>query len=479
MGKMKDRKHSPVAAILLLLAACVSIAGIHHYLSGFVHVNGTRYDKSATTLDLSGESLTRLDELRLMPELKRLDLRGTGLTAAQYEALQAQLPNCEILWDIPFQGSTYPQDTKKLTVTGLTDEDVAVLDHLPELEYVFAWDCTDYDQLMELRRRHPDCTVYYSVDIGGQTYSHRTTRITTPGDDPETLARLFSYLPELEAVTLVLPLAEVESLRTLQASFPDVDIRWQLDIGGILADETTTELDLTGIPLTAEQIESLFPYMPNLTYVDMSDCGISNEDMDALNRRHEDIKIVWTVTLGSWYRTKTDITWFMPVKHGFYPRGNDLYNLRYCTDVICLDIGHMKVTNCDFVAYMPHLQYLLLADTRITDITPLTGLTELIYLELFMTGVTDYSPLLTLTSLEDLNLHYTNGDPEIIAQMTWLKNLWWRSQSLGWSDMEMLRDTLVNTNYQYSSRSSTGGGWRELPNYYAQRDILGMRYMTG
>jgi pyruvate,orthophosphate dikinase len=72
----------------------------------------------------------------------------------------------------------------------------------------------------------------------------------------------------------------------------------------------------------------------------------------------------------------------------------------------------MKIKNCDFVAFMPHLKYLILADTKVTDLTPLTGLKELAFLELFMLDIKDYAPLESLTGLEDLNLYYTFGDPK-------------------------------------------------------------------
>jgi hypothetical protein len=60
--------------------------------------------------------------------------------------------------------------------------------------------------------------------------------------------------------------------------------------------------------------------------------------------------------------------------------------------------------------------------------------------------------------------------------MTWLKNLWW---NYGAGSRAMLQAALPDCKFNYTSYSSTGGGWRELPNYYAQRDIFGMYYMKG
>ena len=373
-------------------------------------------------------------------------------------------------------------DTEELTVTSLSESDLALLPYFTSLCTVRAEECPDYLVLDALRQRRPDLELHYCVPVLGTALNYDTEAVVVPGDDVEELFAALPMLPELREVELQAPLAPAERIMALRETFPQIRFSWDLELAGMSVNESTETLDLTGIPLTVEQMDAVLPYLPSLTYVDMTDCGISNEEMDALNGRYENIKIVWTVTLGKWYRTKTDITAFMPVKDDFYPSGNDLYNLRYCHDLIAVDIGHRGVTNCQWAAYMPHLKYLIIADTYITDLTPLTGLKELVYLEVFMTSIRDFSPLVTLAGLEDLNLCYTRGDPEIIAQMTWLKNLWWgywEKVDLSNSTMNMLRDALPDCNCCFMTQSSTGMGWRELPNYYAQRDAFGVHYMAG
>ena len=292
----------------------------------------------------------------------------------------------------------------------------------------------------------------------------------------EEAASLLPYFRNLKSVTFAEPLPEAAQIYALPKEYPHVDFSWTLTFHDMTLDHTTAALDLTGIPVTVEEMETLIPYLPNLSYVDMSGCGIDNEQMDALNRRHENIKIVWTVSIGQFIQLKTDTTWFMAAKFGYTVSTEDVYNLRYCTDIIAIDLGHMKITNCDFVAFMPHLRYLILADTKVKDLTPLTGLDELAFLELFLMDVQDFAPLETLTALEDLNLHYTQGNAEVISRMTWLKNLWWNRCSD--QDLELLRQSIPGCHINYTSYQSTGGGWRNLPNYYAQRDIFGMPYMT-
>ena len=161
------------------------------------------------------------------------------------------------------------------------------------------------------------------------------------------------------------------------------------------------EIDLSSMEIeSAQWVEERIRDMPQLQKVIMCDCGLGDEEMDALNRRYEDIRFVWTVRMGR-ISVRTDTNYFAPVVTGDYVTEIDLGPLKYCTDVVAVDLGHMAVRTCDWARNMPKLQYLILADTGITDISPLASCENLIFLELFLTAVRDYSPLLSCTRLED------------------------------------------------------------------------------
>ena len=49
-----------------------------------------------------------------------LDLRGEELTTQDYEELTRKLPNCDILWDVPFQGFRVSSDAQAVTVNQLS-----------------------------------------------------------------------------------------------------------------------------------------------------------------------------------------------------------------------------------------------------------------------------------------------------------------------------------------------------------------------
>lgn len=468
-----------IICVILLALAVFTLPGCGERVEPPVPVtvNGVEYQQDLEVLDLSGTTLANPEELKGFVNLKELDLRGTGITVETYELVKTWFPEAKIAWDVPFQGQFLSMDTAELTITFLTEEDLTALGYLENLKTVHAEDCPDYAVLHKLRTSNPDMQVTYTIPAAGESYPWNVTELVLPGMEAENLVAVLPYFTQLQTVELTAPLAPIEQIRMLMEAVPQAAFTWELELAGMTVNEKTQTLDLTGIPMTVEQMDAVLPYLLSLTYVDMTDCGISNEEMDALNRRYEDIKIVWTVRIGNVMRVKTDETWFMPGKWNYWIDTRDIYNLRYCTDMICVDIGHMPVENCEWAAFMPHLKYLLIADTKITDISPIAGLEELIFLEIFLTDITDYSPLLECPALEDINLHYTYGDPEIIKQLTWVNNVWWRNIRLTEAQREELQAAIPDAHFEWWSYASTGEGWRQLKNYFDHRDIMGMYYM--
>ncbi len=412
-------------------------------------------------------------------DAQSLDLRGTEISIEHYESLRQQLPDCTILWDVPFQGGFLSSDTQDLTVTELTDADVELLlAYFPELVRVDARGCQDYAQLQALQAGKPDCQVLYEVYLSGTAYAMDTTALTfTQADGGELLENL-QYLPQLEQVYFDRPSMEASQLLALRERYPQISFTWEQEVLGTLYPDDITELDFSGTVLEGvEELESQLAYFPDLEKLILCDCGLDNETLAAYRERvRADYKVVWSVQVGE-LTVRTDETTFMPVREDSYVRDSVMADLYYCEDMIVVDVGHMAVSNLDWLYGMPNLQYLILADTNVKDLTAVGTLKELIYLELFLSpGITDYSPLLGCTALEDLNLSLTYGDTSVLAQMTWLKHLWANSCGLSEEEKELLRSSLTGTVLVLDGGWQLGGGWRDLDNYYAMRDLLGMYY---
>ena len=464
-----------------------------------------------------------------------LDLAGHTLSIQQYTDICSRYPDSQVLWTVPFQGERYPTDTESITISSLTEEEARDLDYLPGLKQVDATKCTDYAALLYLQERRPDCVVTYRVDVGGASCDNFCQALTVTDADAKQLEAALPLLPRLQTLELKGTFPQPEDLVSLRDAFPQVRFQFSLDLWQTTLTPDVTQIDLTAVPVTQEELtrylplfsgletvilkqatltedeikavadqfpdtfflfdltlagetfstdaeeidisgkavtveeaEAVLPYFPNLKKLIMSDCGIDDETMETA--------IVWTVQIGI-HAVRTDAKVFFPagVDESNLPNNEQLKKLRYCTEMIAVDVGHSKATECEWLEYMPHVRYLILADTGITDLTPLSNLKELVYLELFIMDIKDYSPLLGCTALQDLNLGTTYGDPEPISKMTWLHNLRWSHVTEDPETRERvfaLAEQLPDTNVTFDNWRNIGGPWRYLPNYYVFRDII-------
>lgn len=500
-------------------------------------------------------------DFRLYPkDATYLDLRGQELSVKAHEALAAKMPGAEIRWDVPFQGGLLADDTTEITVENLTDEDVQVLCLLEQLQTVNAQQCRDYVQLYALHVLRPEVNVDYSIhftadsyrwdveevvlrelqeeDIsllehlpdlktvvladsaydeglaqrlqetahdlgldfgitaGGSRYLDTDREVTLEGVTEEELA-LLPQLDALEKLHLVDPKAPADSIFALREAYPGVEITWEVEIAGETFADTTTEVDLSAVVIRdLAEVETQMAYLPDAEMLilglcgidepkwgasktkDLAICEIENEDLAAYRDRvREDYKVVWTVRLGPSIALRTDADNFMPNHFGVGQLpDNYAYNLRYCEDMVCLDVGHMTLTDISFVEYMPKLKYLILAWTEVQYIEPIRTCKNLVFLELDNSCIRDYSPVVDCTALEDLNIGNTFCDIEPILEMTWLKNLYMIDGNGG--DAWLASQALPDTHVVASGNATVGGGWRRLQNYYDMRDCLGMYYMN-
>lgn len=469
-----------------------------------------------------------------------LDLQGKALTVEEFGELTARLPDTDILWDVPFQGQShssqtqeltvttledadlpmlkyftelqsinaenctdypqlaaaageyphvdiryfvtidgqsYPKDTESLTISHITDEEVALLQYLPQLTAIDATGCTELDPVLKIREAHPACEVTYTVSIGDSAFPADISELTLNDAEPRVVLENLKYLPNVTNVTLMNPSADGESLSALPEQYPDITFYWEMDVMGVRVTSNDPEVDLSEAAIeSVEAVETAMTCFPNAEKVYLGECGIDNDVLAAYRDRvRKDYKVVWLLRL-SLMPVRTDDTTFMPGRPSerYYIDDKHAELLRYCEDMICVDVGHYQIYHCDWAKNMPKLKYLILSDTLVADVSPLADLKELVFLEMFGSLATDYSPLTQLTSLEDLNLCLAEGkDPEPIKQMTWLKRLWWNNGPLS---EEELQKALPNTEVKCRLGSSTGHGWREGQNYYDMRDLLEMPY---
>lgn len=446
-----------------------------------VPIQGKRY--SQDTSELHVEMLTEEETaaLQYLPSLKLVDL-GSWEDYSQIQALKKEYPEYTIRYRVQIGGEWWDSDVVSLVLRDADPEELLEkLVWFEKLESVLlTGQVPGQIALNELQRQYPHIFFLWKMEAMGMVLETDLESLDLPDGSLNSvveLENLLPYFPKLKTVRLSSLGLSTEKLADLAKRHPEIHFVFELTFGDCVLSTDAEEIDISNTLLeNTAAVEEILPCFHNLKKVVMCQCGISSEDMDALNRRYEEIRFVWSVNLaGMPYRT--DAVHFTPNRWGLSCDNENIYDLRYCTDMVCVDIGHqIKVTNCEWVQFMPELKYLVLAETGIFDLTPLENHENLVFLELFLSKVKDYSPLTTCRALEDLNLCYTQGDPEPIGEMTWLKRLWW---SGCWLARKKLADKLPDTYTEYLSLSSTGRGWREGQHYYDMRDFIGMEYMVG
>lgn len=473
-------------------------------------------------------------------DVQQLDLREQEITIRHYEKLLRRIPGCEILWNIPFQETVIPWDAREITITTLTQKDIRTLGYFEQLERVKAEGCTDYESLLKLWKQRPDLEVEYVVPLGSENYSAGAkqvilesvtqedisnldylpnlksvlcsageveeisrlqeycrekelefsislggkaiplnTETVTAGAITEEQLGLLQFLPNMKQLHMRLPKVSAQKLLELKQSRPEVTITWEQEVCGQVFSSLAQEIDLSGVKITSlESLGQELTYFPEVKQVFLGECGLDNELLAAHREQARDrYKLVWTVSCGSKLKTRTDATTFMPVRENvYYFNDEDAYNLRYCEDMVCIDIGHMSIHNIDFVEFMPNLEYLILAHTQLNYIEPIRHCKKLKFLELDWSPIRDLTPLKDCTALEDLNLGNTFADFAPVGEMTWLKNLWMVGCSSG--ARSRMTQALPNTKVMVTGAATVANGWRNLENYYQMRDLLGMHYMT-
>ena len=456
-----------------------------------VPIGSEHYDSFSEILTLSSLPADEIGRLAYFPYLSVVDARGCEDYAA-LAAAAAEREDIRFLWTVPTSSGAIDGNAETLDAAGLGAEELeALLPLLPRLKTVdlraSALDAAETDAFAAA---HEGLETVFTVPLWGMEIPGDTEELrldaNASGDAGE-LAAALGRLKRLKKLDLRDCDFTPRQLARVLSVCEGVETDYVIRLCGKIFTADCTEMDLSGVEIDdVSEVEAAAALMPKLKKVVMCDCGIPDAEMDALDLRHEDIRFVWTVYF-SIYALRTDATFFcaadVPYLNYDAPVLYDyqLYPVRYCRDMIALDLGHMWIEDLSFLYNMPKLQYLILVGGHFRDITPIGSLQDLKYLEIFQTNPADISPLLNCKKLEQLNMCYCSGfDISPLKEMKQLKRLWYAGLGpyRGWELQEALPDTQVYCPFT-DPDGSTGGGWREDEAYYEMRDVFAMYYQPG
>ena len=443
-------------------------------------------DMDATELALYASDVGALPQLLpCLPKVERVVVDGFVADWALMKGLQEQYDAVTFDFEMEVCGVNVRSTADVLDLSKV-QVDTAELDQklecFPSLKRLLVAGCEDYPWLLTQKQERPALDIFYTLTVAGVETDTQATELSLENVTIAMLEEALPHLGSLQTLKLAGVLPADEEIYKLSIRYPQVAFLWDITVCGVAANTGDSTLILNNIWMSnTDEVREKVRYFRNLERVEMCYCGISSALMENLTIEFPETRFVWAVRIGAGY-LRTDTTAFIPFKLG-YGIDNPLVDsqmkeLKYCVDLICLDLGHMRMTDISFLEYMPKMQYLILGDTPVQDFTPIKGLTEMIYLEIFNTRFADHSLLLGMTKLEDLNIGFTPAyDVETLKQLTWLKRLWLPAVPVSVAKYYELVEALPNTQVVKYVSHSTDGNWRDNDNYRAMRDLLGMFYM--
>ena len=354
-----------------------------------------------------------------------------------------------------------------------------------------------------LAAQSPAVTPTGVVTIGGESYSVDTTQLYLNGKDVA-LATLKAELARLPALTQVEFGNQAFSLAdqiALVQAYPAVSFVWNVQLlENLDVRSDVTELDLREYKVAdAAAFSDSLLLLPKLTRLDMCGTGPGDAEMAAMRARYPKTKFIWYTHVYKWI-LRTDIKGFSTGQRRMFPddagwyagesfsyqrvRSSDFENLKYCTDLVALDVGHCsKIGDVNFLASLPQLRILDLSLCDLTDISVLSSLTQLEFLELNYNYVTDISPIANLKKLKYVNLNNNNiTSYEALLDLPLLERLWMSCSGLTDQQLDEMRAALtaklpnIDIKANNKNKEFAMSYWRkDNPGYLEMQALFGLR----
>ena len=450
---------------------------------------------SCLTESLSPATFSVMDitSLKYLNYLTILDLSDADVSRELYHETKTAFPDIDVIWETELLGSTYAKDTETLELDGadVTADDIRLLiDGLECLKEISISGCRlSVPEQIELKNAYPAIRFVWDVELFGKLFPNDSAALRfdiSSKEELKELKRAGELFEHCETIDLNSASMDMDEIIELRESFGGAAVLCSFEFLNRKISTTETELDFSGIKrIDISAFDKVTAAMPYLKKVVMCYCGIPDETMDELNHKYDGVRFVWTVYVTRYYQLRTDITYFCASDR---PEANyvaislndeEIQPLKYCTDLVALDLGHMHYHNIDFVKDMKKLKYLIVSCGYVNDISAVSELESLYYFEMAFSDVNDITPVLNCKNLRCLNINACHAyDREILAQMDYLEYLFYTTDEMPSEDVEWIKNALPNTYcYVYDSiQDRYGHKWRSIPAYYEMRDIFGMFY---
>lgn len=369
-----------------------------------------------------------LSKLNEYPNLEYVDLRGSTC----YEAILAYIsdnPHVTVRYNVALGEKRFDSTVTDIALNGYeTDFDLLLnnVKYLPELKHIYLNQISfTREQLDTLTYAYPDIVFSYSVDLCGRKYENTITEIDLSHmtvEEVDEVINTISLLSQLRLVKLSsnglnTPLA-LDHVTQMINACPGVDFDYDFVLFGKRVSTLDETLLFDSVKIGNEGVDELcnvLDIMHHCQTVKLDSCGIDNEVMEQLQVKYPDKNISWRVFIGL-YSLMTDEE-MIRMNNQINDKNSDV--LKYCTKVKYMDLANSKITNIEFARNMPDLECVILTNTGVADLTPLSDCKNLTWLELYYCNrIKDLSAISDLNNLKYLNISGTSiADIESLREL--------------------------------------------------------------
>lgn len=419
------------------------------FLTNYILLDDTVYSKGAVVLNLSGSDMEDFSALGKLKQLEKINLTHTSfqdfsildncralrtviikdrsIPAEECVAFYNAHPEAQLIGRVLLADQEYDYDIEELAIADITHEELLQLSVLRKLKKLDVTYCDvsdeDYDYL---KKWLPECDILRLLTFDEKDYGNdvKTIKLSKDISDQELeRVRYFSHLEVIDATAFT----DTEAIEVLKEKYPQCRIKWAFRVLGVKTNSIATTLDLRGKTFTLDQVRealssSIMSNFYDLKAVDLCGCGLTNAQMEDLQRQFSDLKFIWYVYVGE-TPVRTDVKVFSTMYFSTTYTENDLADVfKYCTELIALDLSNNRINELTGIGNLKQLRALTVTHNPLRRFPELNQLSQLEYLEADNTYVTNINCLAKLQNLKYVNLYGRTGSGLWVKDISPLEN---------------------------------------------------------
>lgn len=277
--RKKKQSAAPLLAVLLLIALAIGALL-------FIHAN---YNIAMGALYKKGETI---------------DLRGKNVSVRQYQDIARRCPDTPILWDIPIGEYRYDCLSEAISVGSFSEKEVENFSYFSALRSVDARAANSPEAVMALIAAQPALDVSWNIPIGAGKYDSKAEEITVGDFTMEEIGRFscFSNLKRVDATAA----SCYDEILALRAAMGEIELKWNVVIGGESFPHTTKELSVPE-GVGAQELGEKLRFLPETRIVDTTLAQYSQEELRTLRGAYPSLRFLYKVSIaGQSIRSNTE-----------------------------------------------------------------------------------------------------------------------------------------------------------------------------